>query len=153
VDEEVGGVKQIGDVVARAGEADAVGDSESGGLRLECAAIGTLSDEDEMGRGNPIGSSRHPRQRVDRDVLPLAAAERPDREQERCDIGDRELGADRGPGAARSTSCSRFAANGLRMMRSVSCTWTSVLPRSQAWLMPKIRTTSSRVLDTLQTLA
>src|SRR5574341_106041 len=48
---------------------------------------------------------------------------------------------------------SRLAAKGLRIIRSVSWTWTSFRPRSQAWLMPNTRTTSSRVLDTLQTLA
>ena len=48
---------------------------------------------------------------------------------------------------------SRLAANGLRMIRFESCTVTSACPRSQDWLSPKLRTTSSRVLETFVTFA
>src|SRR6266545_6619129 len=52
-----------------------------------------------------------------------------------------------------SKPANRFAANGLRTIRSVSWTVTSFCPLCQAWCIPNSNTTSSRVLATLQTFA
>jgi len=52
-----------------------------------------------------------------------------------------------------SSSASRFAAKGLRMIRSESWTVTSSSIPFQAWFVPKSTITSSRVLATLQTFA
>ena len=52
-----------------------------------------------------------------------------------------------------SSMLNRLAAYGLTTMRSVRWMVTSFCPRFHAWFIPNSRTTSSRVLVTLQTLA